>query len=292
MAQINDEILVGTGALDWDSDERFLASGDSDYRLNIFNSQFGAEYVISNLKGNTQYTHGFTHHTDYAGSIYTCIGTAYDSNRDSTYLFIYSSGGNHSILRFNFSDQSFEKIAFDHTGLGLDEAYPITDAFMIGDWLHWNPRSTSPRSINVQWAYYDHVAYLGSAVTARAKGDYIRLFNRIYQMQADVTNSYPPSAPEQFLFIDYCYADTLPVNATTLDATVTSGEYFRYRKFYNIPAVLPTVPNVSVVTDTAFQYNNIRGRRFQFCYRQYIKDQGYSITSPFTDIIAAPASET
>ena len=73
---------------------------------------------------------------------------------------------------------------------------------------------------------------------------------------------------------------------------MTNGTYFRYRKFYNIPDTIPYAPKVAVGTDTNYEYNNIRGRRFQFCYRNYIKDQGYSISSQYTDIIAASASET
>jgi hypothetical protein len=293
MANVTQEITFESGALNWDDSRLFTAKGDSRYRLNVFNAQFGSEYVITNLKGNTKYTHSFTHHTDYAGSIYSCIGTCYDDNRDATYLFIHSSGGNHSILRFNFASDAdrFEKIAFDHTGLGLDKDYPITDAFMIGDRLHWNPRSSSPRSINVQWAYYDHVAYYAYGGIPRSTGDFVRLQNKIYVALVDTAEGYPPLVPDEYKFVDYCYADTFPVNATDLDATVTSGAYFRYRDFYNVPPFLDTKPNVAVDTDTSYQYNNVRGRIFQFCYRQYVKDQGYTISSPYTEIIAAPASE-
>jgi hypothetical protein len=140
MAEVKDEILVGLGGLNFDDDERFVKNGDSDYRLNVTSSNDGSAYTLTNLKGNTEYSHSFTHASDYDGAVYTCIGDCYDDERDAIYLFIISSQGNDSILRFNFSDKSFDKIAFDHTDLGFDKDYPITDAFMIGDWLHWNPR--------------------------------------------------------------------------------------------------------------------------------------------------------
>jgi L-rhamnose mutarotase len=289
---LKEEIIFPGSGLDTDSDERFLSKGDSNYRLHMIPNQFGAEYVLTNLKGNTQKSHSFSHDSDYAGAYYTCIGTCYDDVRDAIYLFIHSSFGNHSILRFNFNGETFDKICFDHTGLGFELEYPITDAFMIGDWLHFNPRTSSPRAINVQWAYYDWVTYTPFTGVDRAPGDYVRYFNKVYVALATTDSNNPPSVPEEYEFVDYCYEDTYPVNGNALDGSVTSSTYFKYRDFYNTPTLHPQAPTTEVSTNSSYEYNNIRGRRFQFCFRHYVKDQGYTISSQYTDIIAAPAQET
>ena len=252
MAEFTQEITFQDSGLNTDDDKRFFGVGDSENRLNIIPNQLGSTFVLTNMKGNLQYTHSFTHDSAYAAATYYPIGDVYDDNRDCTYFFIYSDLTNHSILRFNFSDQSFEKIAWDHTGLGFDIDYPITDAFMIGDWLHFNPRTSSPRAINVQWAYYDFVTYTPFAGATRTAGQYVRWWNRVYVALVDTTAGVPPTVPEEYEFVDYCYEDTYPVNGTVLDATVTSGAYFKYRNFYNTPTLLTYTPSIEVGTDTNY----------------------------------------
>jgi len=295
MADIIQEITPGLGGLNWDDDYRFMDKNDSPYRLNVINNQFSSEFIASNMKGTTEYSHSFDHGSSYGGSIYTCIGDVYDDNRDAIYFFIYSDRGNHSILRFLFSDKSFEKIVWDHTEIGLDIDYPITDAYMIGDWLHFNPRTSSPRAVNVQWANWDFLCHDYLSGTSYTAGQYVRYNNKIYLVLSNIQIfSPPPFFPTFFRFESFCYQDTYPLNAATIDpANVpTPGEYIRFRPFYNIPTPLPYTPSAAVATDTAYEYNNIRGRRFQFCFRHYVPDQGYTITSSFTDIIAPPSSET
>ena len=295
MAEIKQEIFPAQGGLNWDDDRRFVESGDSRYRLNVIPNEFGNTFTLTNMKGNTVHSHGFTHNTDYAGAYYQVIGDCYDDNRDAVYLFIFSNRGNDSILRFNFSDSSFDKILWDHTGIGLDQDYPICDAFMIGDWLHFNPRSSSPRSVNVQWAYYDFVSYgvMGIGAGNRSVGDYVRYAQKIYICTNIIADDeYPLDNIDSYEFVDYHYDDAFPVNAGSMVDPQANSTYHRYRNFYNIPTVLTASPATTVATDTSYEYNNIRGRRFQFCYRHYIRDQGYTITSPFTGIISAPSSET
>ena len=296
MSDITQEITFGPGTgLDWDSDKRLVASGDSRYRLNVIANGMGSEFTLTNLLGNTVHSHGFTHNTDYAGATYQVIGDCYDDNRDAVYLFIFSNRGNDSILRFNFANNSFNRICWDHTGLGLDQDHPICDAFIIGDWLHFNPVSSSPRVINVQWAYYDFLSYEIGSGDNRTAGQYVKFLNKVYRATATVSGDTKPiAAMGSYEFIDYCYQDTFPINAVGIDAGVlgSAGEYLRTRNFFNIPTVIPYTLTASVGTDADYEYNNIRGRRFQFCYRHYIKDQGYTITSPFTGIIAPPSSET
>ena len=293
MAKIIQEILPGTGGLDWDSDKRFMDGHDSDYRLNVIPNEYGNQYVLTNIKGNTKYSHNFAHDASYGGATYTCIGDCYDDNRDAVYFFIYSDKANHSILRFNFSDNTFDKILFDHTGIDLDIDYPITDAYMIGDWLHFNPRSTSPRSVNVVWAYWDWAAYTRSyGVDGNywALGSYVKDRNMVFKiLAADVARgeSLYGGPDDETEFVSYTYQD--------VDTYPNSANYLtnmRIRDHYNIPFLIHAEPSAEVTTDTDYDYNNIRGRRFQFCYRYYVPDQGYTITSPFTGTIYPPSSET
>lgn len=289
MAELSQEITYEQpSGLNWDDDFRFMGKGDSEYRLNIAVNSFGNTYVITNMLGNTQHEHTFTHGSAYGNATYTCIGSCYDVERDASYLFISSDHGNDSIIRFNFDDNSFDKIVWDHTGIDLDSDYPITDAFMIGDWLHFNPRSTSPRVINVDWAYYDHVVYRVKAGTNHAVGDYVVWYNKVYRADSVVDRGTVPTIePEHFTYIGFCYQDVYQKNASS-----NVGEYFRIRDFYNTSTLLPYTPDAAVGTDSSYEYNNIRGRRFQFCFRHYVPEQGYTVSSPFTDIIAAPSSET
>jgi len=217
----------------------------------------------------------------------------YDDNRDALYFFIYSEGCNASILRFNFSDHSFDKIVFDHTGIDLDINYPIVDAFMIGDWLHFNPRSSTPRAINVQWAYWDFFTRQLMGVGNFTAGQYVAFLNKVYLVGSTISaDTKPETRPDIFTFVSYCYEDVFPLNCATIDPGTVPGEYKTIRKFYNTPTILPYTPGAVVATDTSYEYNNIRGRRFQFCYRHYVPDQGYTVASSFTEIIAPPSSET
>lgn len=292
MPELVQEIFPGQGALNWDDDHRFFAKGDSEYRLHMIPNEFGVEYSLSNMMGNTLYNHTFTHGTTDA--TYQTVGDCYDDNRDCVYFFIYSALAGDSILRFNFSDHSFDKIVWDHSGIGLDPDYPITDAFMIGNWLHFNPRTSSPRVINVQWAYYDFVTYSTLGDANRPTGTYVRFRQRVYiTLESVPFDHVPQNHPDEFDFVDYCYEDVYPLDAEHHATTpATAGDYMRYRNFYNTTTPLPYTPSASVETDTNYEYNNIRGGRFQFCYRHYVPDQGYTNASSFTGIIAPPSSET
>jgi len=278
----------GNSGLDYDSDPRLVAPGDSTNRVNVSTGEHGREFVISNMKGTTRKQISFDHDGAYDEADYTVIGSLYDDNRDAIYIFIYSDLSNHCILRFNYSDDSFDKIAWDHTGLGFDVDYPIVDPFMIGDFLHWNPRTSSPRVINVQWAYYDFVAYNRSTGTdgnTWSVNDYVSDRNKVFKvLESGIRRdanlyAYPDTSLE---FIGWKYND--------VDMSPPSGtyeEYVRYREFYNTP-IRPfvEVPYTDLGDDTSFDANYIRGNIFQFSYRFYVPGQGYTTSSSFSEIIA------
>ena len=295
MPDLNQEIFPGQGSLNWDDDRRAMPKNDAEYRLNVIPNAHGNNYVLTNLKGNTQYEHTFDHADAYAAATYTPIGDVYDDNRDAIYFFIYSDQGNDSILRFNFSDKSFDKIAFDHTGLGLDPDYPITDAYMIGDWLHFNPRTSSPRAIQVQWAYYDFIAYeheIGVVDgTEWSVGDYVKSNNKVYLINAtgvDRDDGLLWDHPEKITFVEWTYQDV-----DTYPPSTDYGTYKRYRDFYNIPMRPNTArPYAALGDDTDVETNFIRGNIFQFTYRYYVPGQGYTIAAPFSEMIVNDSDES
>ena len=188
MGAIKQLVSFIAGGLNYDDDKRLFTPGDTDHRVNVSTGELGREFVISNMKGTVSKSHGFSHDSAYSGASYTVVGSYYEDNRDAVYIFIHSSLTNHCILRYMYSSDSFEKIAWDHTGLGFDTAYPIADPYMIGDFLHWNPRTSSPRVINVQWAYWDFAAYQFNPGIADTNnwniGDYVKENNKVYKILA------------------------------------------------------------------------------------------------------------
>ena len=277
--------FAGSG-LDYDSDKRALGVGDSANRVNVSTNEFGREFVISNMKGTTEKSHSFTHDGSYSGATYTVIGSCYDDNRDAVYIFIYSDLTNHSILRFNYSDDSFDKIAWDNTKLGLDVGYPLTDLYMIGDILHWNPRTTSPRSINVQWAYYDWISFEHPQVSDPVEwniGDYVKQVNKVYKIIATGVDHDDDILEHQdkIEFMDWTYQD-IYTGVDDLSTYIIRRE----RDFYNTPLVpYSGIPYTAIEDDTDITVNSVRGNIFQFAYRFYVPGHGYTISSSFSNMI-------
>jgi len=294
MGAIKQLINWAGGGLNYDDDKRVFQPGDSTVRVNVSTNEFGREFVISNMKGTTTKSHGFSHDSAYSGASYTVIGSYYEDNRDAVYICIYSTLGNHSIIRYLYSSDSFEKIAWDHTGLGFDADYPLTDMYMIGDFLHYNPRTSSPRAINVQWAYWDHAAYERSSgvdLNQWNVNDYVRDLNKVYKIlvsgitRASSLQTRPDTEVE---FIDWCYDD---VNGVQTIAAY--GDYETYRKFYNTP-IQPffRAPYVSIESDSNVEANYIRGNIFQFAYRFYVPGMGYTTTSTFSNMVVNANDES
>lgn len=292
MGVVKQLINFATGGLDYDSDKRNMGPGDSDLRHNVTTNELGREFVISNLKGTIKKSHAFSHDGAYSGASYTAIGSVYDDNRDAVYIAIYSTLSNHCILRYNYSDDSFDKIAWDHTNLGFDVNYPLTDMYMIGDFLHWNPRTSSPRIINVQWAYWDFVASersTGVDPTAWSVGTYVKDYNKVFKVlvsgyaRQDSLHDAPDTDVE---FIDWCYCDVDTRAAGT-------DEYVTYRAFWNTPITpFSDAPYISTESDANYNANYVRGNIFQFCYRFYVPEMGYTTSSTFSEIIADADGES
>ena len=289
MSQIVDQVLVASGGLNYDDDARLFQGGDTNYRLNVVPTASGSEYVLTNLKGTTKKTHSFTHDSGYDGATYTTIGSCYDVKRNAIYYFIHSSLTNHSILRYNIDKDTFDKIIWENTKIGLDTDYPINDAYIMDDWLFWNPRNTSPRSINVQWAYYDYVSYGATADRTFAVDDYgIDNYNGVWKCTSSVNpnGTYPWDLPDNFEWVSWCYKDTW------YQGGAKAGTLLRERSFFNTTPTLVNPVEAEVGSDTSYQSNHIRGNVFQFAYRVYIPEQGYSVSSMFNGTVGVFEGES
>jgi hypothetical protein len=242
---------------------------------------------LTNLKGTTKKSHSFSHGAAYNGAEYTSLGSCYDIQRNAIYFFVYSDLSNHCILRYNIDSDDFDKIVWDNTEIGLDIDYDIADAFMIDNWLYWNPRSSSPRAINVEWGYYDY-----KVTTSRDAGRtyvvgtlYTDFRSQVWKCTAVITGTINPGDhPNYFDFVSYHYGDVAPIDQ--------DGKIFRYRSFYNSTPALASSLSANIGSDTSYQFNNIRSRLFQFTYRFYIPEQGYTVTAPITPVIGSTSEET
>jgi hypothetical protein len=281
MSQIVDQILAASGGLNYDDDQRLFQSGDTDYRLNVIPTALGNQFVLTNMKGTTKKSHSFTHDSSYDGATYTSIGSCYDVERNAIYYFVYSDLTNHCIIRYNIDDDDFDKIQWDNPNLGFNTDYPIADAFMIDDWLYWNPGDTSPRAINVVWAYYNYVA---SPVTETVPtsdwdiGDICEFRSKVYRALSVVDTGTVPIGSADYEFVDWSYAD--------------NNFSLRHRSFFNTVRTPKEKIGIEFLDDASVKYNKVWGRVFQFTYSVYVPDLGVSISGPFTDVVADFDGET
>lgn len=293
MGEVKQLINWAGGGLNYDDDKRVFGPGDSDKRINVTTDELGRQFVISNMKGTTEKSHAFSHDGSYSGASYTVVGSVYDDNRDAVYIAIHSTLDNHCILRYNYSDDSFDKIAWDHINLGFNVDYPLTDMYMIADFLHWNPRTSSPRVINVQWAYWDIEASersTGVDPTLWPVGTYVKDHNKVFKIlvtgiaRQDALFNKPDTDVE---FIDWCYGDF------DTQAGTPTPYYVTYRGYFNTP-ITPffQAPYISQESESGYDANYIRGNIFQFCYRFYVPGMGYTTSSTFSEIIADSNGES
>lgn len=302
MSQLVDQIPAAAGGLNYDDDPRFFGKGDTDYRLNVIPSSLGDTYVLTNVKGTTQKTHSFSHVYDYSsvadadftGAVYTTLDSCYDVKRNAVYFFIYSDQANHCIIRYNIDDDDFDRIVWDNANIGLDLDYPDLSPFMVDDWLFWNPGSSSPRAVNVRWAYWDYVVLRNSSGQAHAVGDYVAdnysgVWRCIQARTADATA--PWTHPDYYVWEDWCYNDCIYKNTNGVSNDSPAYPH-THRYFYaGVKNTIP-VPTAVLSNDTSYKSNHIRGHVFQFAVRQYTPELGYTSASPFTPTVVGFEGES
>lgn len=76
----------------------------------------------------------------------------------------------------------YAKLQHLFNNLGLSKTELIHDACVIGDYLFWNPRTSSPRMINIRWAMnLMEYLYIGEK-SSYSIGDYFYYKGRIYEV--------------------------------------------------------------------------------------------------------------
>ena len=271
-----EEIYFGQGTgLDVDSDKKLIAKGDSDYILNMVPNGDGKQGTRTSIRGNRLIA-AVDYGLSDGGQDYTVIGDCYDAKRNCQYIFVYGSAGSHSILKYTYSTDALSFFLQANDKIGLSSSYLITDACVIGDTLFFNPRSSSPRAINIAMMdnYNTYAEYV--AGTSYVIGNTVRVKGKIFDVIANATGA-------------EILAD---IKAGTEAKGRFSGEVAYHTSdlyFYNYAIQPTTAPQFVFGTDTTRETNNLAKNIFQFCYRYVYLDDSMSVPSPYS-IAAVPVT--
>lgn len=269
-----EEITFANTGLDQDSERKFIAKGDTDFRLNLVINGEGKHGVLTSIRGNrliNSVDYGLSDSQDH-----TIIGDCYDAKRNVKYLFDYGSQGSHSILKYNYSTESLSFFLEANDKIGLDINYLITDACVIGDTLFFNPRSSSPRAINIPMLdNYNTYPEIVSG-TSYGEGTLRAVKGKIVEIITTATGA-------------EVLADVLAGEGIKSRFTGDVAYYTTDLYFYNYAPQPTTAPDFlsGFTTDTTKLTNNLSKSIFQFCYRYIYLDNSRSITSPYS-IAAVP----
>ena len=213
--------LRGTG-LDTDSDIRVMLPGDSDYRLNTI-----LDTSNDNSLGNAQNDWGFLIQDTYTGvpPIYTnydeVIGTAIDKINNAIVYFIWSSTGNHYVVRW-YAYTGINELIVQDPILNFQKDYKINHANVVnGELLYTdnyvNPTNTfdynGPRKFN-----------LDKALRYTISGGTDPLGYTVFDLQTIDAIKYPPTKSP------VCSFNTIP-----LQQSLFIDKYFQpfYRYVYD-----------------------------------------------------------
>jgi len=173
MSDNKDIITFENSGLNTDADILALPKGDSRYRLNVVLSDDGSHYVLTPIKGNTLKTFTFT-----GGGTYSIAGTVEDKENNALIYFVYDSSVNnyHSIIRYNYSLDTFTEILRDQPALFDSSFNGIVDAGIIGNeddqFLVWADGSY-PKMINIAYA-------IASGYSTTITEDELRFYKKGY----------------------------------------------------------------------------------------------------------------
>lgn len=186
----------------------------------------------------------------------------------------------------NRSDYVETKYLFSN--LGYTQADRINDAFVLDSFLFWNTKTSSPRSLNIDWAinFMNYIESLGkSQYVAGDKFYYggwvfdVTTTSWDYQVLDDIRNeTYALCSPSDERY--YFYQDT---NGIIQDISS--------RPFYNYASQPLSPATFSFFDDPAVNINNIKGGVFQFAYRYVYADGTISLYSPYSDVATTISGE-
>jgi len=263
MAEYKEEIFL-SGGLDVDSDKKAIAKGDSDFILNLIPSGDGKHGIKTSIKGNRLLSSLID---DMSSEV---VGDCYDPKRNCQYVLVAISGGTSAIFKYSYVTDALTYLVSANSKLGFDINYPIFDACVIGDYLFINPRTSSPRSINVVWAENYQLYASPSIFGTTAVGTLVNVYGQILEVIVESTRA-------------SIYAD---VAAGTYALARETGEYAYTDTdlyFYNYPIQPVYPPVVAFGSDLTKNFNHLRRNIFQFAYRYVSRDGGISATSPFSE---------
>lgn len=150
--QITDEKIF-TGALDLDSDERFIKPEDYRSLVNAIKSGDGENKVVVNMKGtNTKHLTVIDGIDNAAG--YSIVGSVYDYKNKGLILLMDIQGNKH-IVRVK-EDESAEDILIGNSYVNFDSHSNVK---IIDDLLVWQEKDKAAQVINLNKAEAGTVTY-------------------------------------------------------------------------------------------------------------------------------------
>lgn len=195
--RIRDEIIFAGSGLDTDSDIHFLRKGDTDVRWNLIPSGDGENHVLTVVNGNYEVTHSFDL-TMFTNPV--VVGSCYSASDNMHYYFLCDKDGIQGILRYNVDGDRIERVLMPYdqgeylenhvwNNLGFSVTSIIYDAFVLDDFLFWNPRTSSPRMLNIKWAMNLMLALDNDGKTEYDAGELYYYKGKVYEVLADGTTA-------------------------------------------------------------------------------------------------------
>ena len=291
MSKIKQEVVFLNAGLNTDDEEKYIANGDSPYRLNVLVGTDGATGVITNIKGNSLAI-DINDHKLILSNTYVTIGSFYNRLTRKCYYFVisqpYDSGGgvykhDNRLFCYNEDQKTLDLLFIDeHNYFDLDVNYPMRDCTMLDDWLYFNPRISEPKMIDVTRAfnYTNYSKY--DTTTAYIYGDKVTFNGGLFIATGAVATSQTPSThTAKWNRIGDSYMD---------ETRLGFSSEFDYA--FNVIKMPPVGrPVLSYESDTHIKINNVRGKVFRFSYRYKYFDNSYSVYSAFSNVTLPEGNE-
>jgi len=296
MSDIKQPIIL-SGGLNLDKDPLLLGEGESNYRLNCEISTLGHEGICLNTKGNELITY-----TLPAG-INTVIGSKFYEYDNSLIYFVHNSNNLHSIIKYNISLNTFNKILYSSTVLNFNLAYKIHSIDIIDGWIYWTDGYNEPRHINIERAirYTEKEGAVYTGVMSTYSSTSLQIVIPSYTVVIDgVFTAVLPIEINDIIYIDcannysgfykvYSVTGTkilvyCPYNLGSISGTVTKidgDSYFHItEEELNIIRKPPTYrPLAFTYNDTSSGVKALRLGTYRFIYKYVYNDYTESIWS-------------
>jgi len=289
MSDTNDTILFADFGLDSDSSQRYMFKGSSPYFFNVLKAEDGVHGELTNLKGNRKVIYYPPDNYPWLdANTYFVAWSCYHPLTRNVYYYIFSqpvdttgSGDyeyDNRLLRFNEDTEVIDTIFCDQRNyFGVDPYLAVKDAFVLEDWLYFNPQTSEPKMIHIDMAYnYTNYNAYDSSDTY-VYGNTITYFGGLFVATGDVAAGETPSTDtDKWDRIGDSYQEET-------DLSPMHDNEFRYA--FNVIKHIPVKrPVCTYGTDTDKNSNNVRGKVFRFSHRYKYFDNTYSRYSAFSDV--------